>query len=239
MNGQLDPIALMRKIGELESKIEALRTIQTGGQWIPARIPVYVSTTSVRFVGINLTSVFPVGTKIKCTQTTVKYFYVIAAAYSGGDTTLTLTGGSDYTVADAAITEFAYSHAAVANGFPDWFNYVPTYGGSGSMTYTSVTTDYAKFKLDGILLLLKLICTGTTGGTASHSISATLPFERSVSTVHVLSASTIQYGETVYKTGQCFTVSSTTIHVRRPNSENWVLGASAKAAVSGTIGINF
>ena len=33
MSGQLDPIALMRKIGELESKIDALRTIQTGGIW--------------------------------------------------------------------------------------------------------------------------------------------------------------------------------------------------------------
>jgi len=33
MSGQLDPIALMRKIGELESKIKALKTIEIGGIW--------------------------------------------------------------------------------------------------------------------------------------------------------------------------------------------------------------
>ena len=33
MQGQLDPIQLMQKIGELESKIDALRTIEIGGVW--------------------------------------------------------------------------------------------------------------------------------------------------------------------------------------------------------------
>ena len=33
MAGQLDPIQLMRKIAELESKIDALRTIEIGGMW--------------------------------------------------------------------------------------------------------------------------------------------------------------------------------------------------------------
>ena len=33
MSGQLDPIQLMRKIAELENKIDALRTIEVGGVW--------------------------------------------------------------------------------------------------------------------------------------------------------------------------------------------------------------
>ena len=33
IQGQLDPIQLMRKIAELEDKINALRTITTGGVW--------------------------------------------------------------------------------------------------------------------------------------------------------------------------------------------------------------
>jgi hypothetical protein len=40
------------------------------------------------------------GDKIKLTQTTVKYFYIVGVA----NTLLTVTGGSDYTVANAAIT---------------------------------------------------------------------------------------------------------------------------------------
>lgn len=119
--------------------------------WIPILSnPIYVSATSIRFESIDLTTFFPVGTKIKFTQTTVKYFYVIASAYSGGHTNLTVTGGNNYTVADAAITSFSYSHVAVAYGFPDWFNYTPTITYAGGTTDpTSYTINLYYFRLDG------------------------------------------------------------------------------------------
>jgi len=233
MNGQLDPIALMRKIGELEGKIEALRTIQTGGQWIPARIPVYVSTTSVRFVGINLTSVFPVGTKIKCTQTTVKYFYVIAAAYSGGDTTLTLTGGSDYTVANAAITEFHYSHAAVADGFPSYFNWTPSFSGSGSMTISSLSLTIATFTLNGSLLNTTLRATFTTGGTASNSVIFNLPLPAS-NIYHMFSALRVDGGSGLSGLSFVLATDVSKTQVRPWDSTNWGLGTGRQIYFTGT-----
>ena len=52
MAGQLDPIQLMRKIAELEDKINAMRTIEVGGMWTawtPTTTPngsmTYTSTT--------------------------------------------------------------------------------------------------------------------------------------------------------------------------------------------------
>lgn len=63
-----------------------------------------------------------VGTKIKLTQTTAKYFYV--TGISG--TTITVTGGSDYTVANAAITSPNFSNVATPASFPQYFNWTPT-----------------------------------------------------------------------------------------------------------------
>ena len=134
-----------------------------------AILPVYVSATSVRFDGIDLSSVFPGVTKIKLTQTTVKYFYVIAAAYSAGNTTLTLIGGSDCTVANAAITNFHYSHEAVAAGFPDWFNYVPTL--TGWSTQPTGTYHYCVIGKTCIVLIKQ----ATDGTSNSTTTRITLP----------------------------------------------------------------
>lgn len=81
----------------------------------------YASATTIT-VPSGATSLYQVGDKIKLTQTTVKYFYITAVA----NTLLTVTGGSDYTVANAAITLPFYSHSSSPLGFPQNFNYTPT-----------------------------------------------------------------------------------------------------------------
>lgn len=59
-------------------------------------------------------SLYGVGDRIKLTQTTVKYFIVTAVA----DTVLTVYGGTDYTLANAAISAISYSHMKAPIGFP-------------------------------------------------------------------------------------------------------------------------
>lgn len=71
--------------------------------------PTFVANTS-----IDLTSVISVGMKIKLTQTTVKYFIVTEIT----STTITLYGGTDYALADAAITLPSYSSMKAPFGFP-------------------------------------------------------------------------------------------------------------------------
>ena len=78
----------------------------------------YASATTIT-VASGAAAKFAKGDKIKLTQTTAKYFYVVSIA----DTVLTVTGGSDYTVANAAITSPFYSHASSPIGFPKIFNY--------------------------------------------------------------------------------------------------------------------
>jgi len=108
------------------SLMTTLSQLQTG--WIlDSNTWIYSSATSITVSGKDVTSYFPIGTKIKFTQTTVKYFVVADASYVS-DTILTLTGG---TVANATINDFYYSHAMVANGALDtggvWLDWTPTW----------------------------------------------------------------------------------------------------------------
>lgn len=74
--------------------------------------------TGVVTINADLTGIIQAGDRIKFTQTTVKYFIVTATpTYSAGNTTLTFWGGTDYTLANAAISATYYSHAKVPFGF--------------------------------------------------------------------------------------------------------------------------
>ena len=74
-----------------------------------ADAPTFVMATSV-----NTTSFISVGMKLKLTQGTTKYFIVTAQTSNS----LTLYGGTDYTLTSAAITEVQYSPHKAPFGFP-------------------------------------------------------------------------------------------------------------------------
>ena len=56
--------------------------------------------------------------------------------------------------------------------------WLPTYTGSGSLTYTSVTENKASYKIVGNKVFIELKTSGTTGGTTSSSLYITAPFSR-------------------------------------------------------------
>lgn len=102
-------------------------TVKSYDGWInTADTWTYASSTTFTIAGVDRTAQFPVGTKIKLTQTTEKFFYVTAKAFAT-DTTITINGGSDYSLANAAITSPALSYDATPQGFPAYFNFTPSY----------------------------------------------------------------------------------------------------------------
>lgn len=143
--------------------------------WIPAgETWTYASATTFTISG-DKTGKYQKGDKIKLTQTDVKYFYIIGVSYSSPNTTITVTGGSNYSLTSATITSPYFSKIENPQGFPAWFSWSPSYSASASMTYTSVSTDFAKFKLTNDCIQWRLQCSGITGGIASTFLEATPP----------------------------------------------------------------
>lgn len=76
----------------------------------------YASSTTVT-VPSDATAKYSVGDKVRFTNSGTKYFYITAVS----STVLTLNGGSDYSLANAAITLPFFSKEATPTGFPTSF----------------------------------------------------------------------------------------------------------------------
>lgn len=84
----------------------------------------YASSTTIT-VPSDATLKYQIGDKIRLKQGgAYKYFYISVVA----STLLTITGGSDYTLTNAKITDVYVSSTLNAFGFPsDWTNFTPSY----------------------------------------------------------------------------------------------------------------
>jgi len=136
--------------------------------WIPARQSwTYASATTIT-VPSGAALIYSVGDKIRFKQGAgYKYFYIIAVA----DTLLTVTGGSDYTVATpTAITDIYYSKQATPVDFPIWFNWSPTYTGFS----TAPTDTLSRFCIIGRVCYF-VHNEGTNGTSNANSFSVLLP----------------------------------------------------------------
>lgn len=102
---------------DLRAEVVALENALIGGWLAIAASLTFGSASAPNFV-INtpsdLTGQISVGMKIRLTQTTVKYFIVVAITA----TTMTVYGGTDYTLLNVAITSPAFSYMKAPAGFP-------------------------------------------------------------------------------------------------------------------------
>jgi len=91
--------------------------------WTPAgETWTYASADAPTFtftVAADVTAKYQAGMKVKLNQTTDKYFVITAVStFSGGNTTITIYGGTDYTLANAAISSPYWSMLKAPFGFP-------------------------------------------------------------------------------------------------------------------------
>lgn len=119
--------------------------------------PTYVSATSFTAGAVDLTSVYSPGTRIKLTQTTVKYFVVTSSSFGAGTTTVNITGGTDYTLANAAIASPFYSYVLNPQGFPTWFNY-----NANATGFSATTSNVGRFTMQGRMCIVQIQVTGTS-----------------------------------------------------------------------------
>jgi hypothetical protein len=127
----------------------------------------YASSTTFTVSG-DQTTKYPKGTKIKLTQTSAKYFYVTATSYVAPNTTVTVTGGSDYSLTNATITSPYYSYVDRPQGFPSYFNFTQTYTGFS----VNPTNTCRFFVSHGFCFYMVRGSGGGTSNSTSKSITA-------------------------------------------------------------------
>jgi hypothetical protein len=92
----------------------------------------YASASTFTVSG-DQTAKYTVGTKLKFTQTTVKYAVVLSSSYGAPNTTVTILVNTSYTIANAAISANNHSYVTNPQGWPGWFALAaPTFNVSGA-----------------------------------------------------------------------------------------------------------
>lgn len=132
--------------------LRLMATAQPQGGWLFDSVNpwVYASTTTFTVAGVDVTSQFPVGTKIRIYQSgTVKYFYVVSSVFAT-NTTVTVNGGGTYTLANVPIDRPAYSYDATPSGYPSSLLNLPN-------NYSLVEQDTGTRWIDGSIIYKKTI----------------------------------------------------------------------------------
>jgi len=125
-------IEILKELKNLKRQVADLRRLEKGnfmddsigsGGWIevPDGSWTYASANTIT-VPSGAALIYEVSDQLRAKQGVgYKFWDVIGVA----DTVLTVTGGSDYTVANATITDAAFSKGGGV-GHPVWFDYTPT-----------------------------------------------------------------------------------------------------------------
>jgi len=162
-----DELALYDASAGTADKVTVSALLGTG--WIlDSNTWTYASATTFTVSG-DVTATLHKGTKLKLTQTTVKYFYATSVSYSAPNTTVTATAGTTYTLADAAITSPHYSYVGNPQGFPTFFSFTPTFEGFSADPGSAVI----KFRIEGLTLTWGFAATDGTSNAATFTM--TLP----------------------------------------------------------------
>lgn len=174
----------------------------TGETWIYASGS--AGGTATFTVSGDKTAKYTVGTRIKLTQTTVKYFVVIAdPVFSSGNTTITISAGTDYTLANDAISANYHSYAANPQGYPGWFNY--NFNVTG---FSSFTSSFGVFSLTGRVCVIAMRYAGTSNSTSKNG---TLPIPTNSADPAVFYSSQLMQDAGTPTTGRFLATTSTNI----------------------------
>lgn len=144
--------------------------------WIYASVSGIFATVTVPTGALNR---YQPGDRVMLTQnSTVKKFYIVGVT----DTTVVLTGGTDFVLTGSAISQIYVSKCSNPQGFPEWMNYTPTLSGfSGSPTATS-----PKFAIVGRSCCLSIMQIDGTSNSTGLSFTAPLAIAEGVTNPTVL-----------------------------------------------------
>lgn len=138
-----------------------------------ARTWTYVSAQTFTVTG-DQTAIFTKQTRLKFTQTTVKYAVVISSSFSGV-TTVTIATNTDHTIANAAITANYYSYQVNPQGYPGWFNFTLANVVWDATAPTTVSATVARFSVVGLLCTVQIAVLYTNAGVGNAAFNCDGP----------------------------------------------------------------
>lgn len=192
----------------------------------------FASSTTITIPAGGLTK-YAKGDKLKLTQGgSVKYFYIVGVA----DTILTITGGSDYTLANSAISAISIARGN-AVGFPDSFNFSATASATGSMTYSVGSILHVfQFKINGSSITYNIYNDSTTGGTASYGITiGNLPIGIAATFPNLKFGGGGNDGSGTISLNGYISNGVNSIEFRKYDGSNWGIGSSRVVSCSVTL----
>jgi len=152
-------------------------SLSTDGWTASSNTWVFATASTFTIAGVDLTTTFTKGTRLKFTQTTVKYAVVVSSSFST-NTTVTIAVNTDHTIANAAITLPFYSYQNSPQGYPGTFNWTTTWGG-----FSANPTGTFKYSIEGNIV--SVYFTDASGGTSN---ATTLTFTVPVASLSAASA---------------------------------------------------
>lgn len=108
----------------------------------------------------------------------------------------------------------------------------PSYAAGGSMTFTSVTTQHAKYVIIGKVLWIWLVAYGTTGGSAAANITFTIPFTTATVGAQGQEGHAATFDGSWANGHLTAADAVTTVSVYKNDFTNWGLGASKYISVN-------
>jgi len=172
VNGDYIPASDMN---DVRAELAALESAALGGWMTMPETFTYVSAQSFRLAGVR-TAAYSKGRRVRWYQSvSARYGVIAGSSYSAPNTTVTILTSFEYAFSNAVITSLALSDLENPQGWPGWFSWLPTYSASGGMTFTSVSTQLARYRVSGRTVFFMLRAIGTTSGTQHTELRASLP----------------------------------------------------------------
>ena len=166
------------------------------------------------------------------------------ALYAGLNTRANAAAGDEYTVIGrfaatlSAGAGYTWSVPTYTNDnliqYPiyetRWLTWQPVYSASASMTWTSVSTNRANYKIIRDTLFFAVDANGTTGGTADKELDLTIPMAMQ-SNVGVAAGGSVRDGVGAYINGVLIPATSS-LGFRRYDGVSWGLGTTRSVSLS-------
>lgn len=130
-----------------------------------------VTLLDVFTINADVTSYIKKDTRLKFTQTTVKYGTVYSSTHSGGTTTVVMIHNTDYALTSGAISLTYYSNLPFPDGWPVWFNYDPEPIGWSTLPSTNVV-----YKYKTLMTLMDILIQQPGGADSTVSNSTSTSF---------------------------------------------------------------